>query len=169
MCLCLCLVTRSCPTLCSLPGYSAFGDSLGRNIRVGCHALLQGIFPTQGSNPGLTHITGRFFTNWATREAHKHACFTSKQTIPFFFSPTNIYRVHVMTWHVERQWLETINMAPKSLVENRYPNNHQLNVKIANIITSLAPKLCQNNSLNTYSNSKIKILSSYNQKTEEEK
>ena len=39
-----------------------------------------------------------------------------------------------MTWHVERQWLETINMAPKSLVENRYPNNHQLNVQIANII-----------------------------------
>ena len=26
-------------------------DSLGKNIGVGCHALLQGIFPTQGSNP----------------------------------------------------------------------------------------------------------------------
>ena len=25
-------------------------DSLGRNIGVGCHALLQGIFPTQGSD-----------------------------------------------------------------------------------------------------------------------
>ena len=28
-------------------------DSPGKNGRVGCHALLQGIFPTQGSNPGL--------------------------------------------------------------------------------------------------------------------
>ena len=28
---------------------------------VGCHFLLQGIFPTQGSNPGL-QVTGRFFT-----------------------------------------------------------------------------------------------------------
>ena len=28
---------------------------LGKNTRVGCHFLLQGIFPTQGSNPGLPH------------------------------------------------------------------------------------------------------------------
>ena len=30
-------------------------DSLDKSTRVGCHALLQGIFPTQGSNPGLLH------------------------------------------------------------------------------------------------------------------
>ena len=30
-------------------------DSPGKNTTVGCHALLQGIFPTQGSNPGLPH------------------------------------------------------------------------------------------------------------------
>ena len=29
------------------------GDSPGKNTRVGCHLLLQGIFPTQGSNPRL--------------------------------------------------------------------------------------------------------------------
>ena len=28
-------------------------DSPGKNTRVGCHSLLQGTFPTQGSNPGL--------------------------------------------------------------------------------------------------------------------
>ena len=28
-------------------------DSLGKNTRLGCHALLQGTFPTQGSNPHL--------------------------------------------------------------------------------------------------------------------
>ena len=28
-------------------------DSPGKNTGVGCHALLQGIFPTQGLNPGL--------------------------------------------------------------------------------------------------------------------
>ena len=37
----------------SLPGSSFHGDSLGKNIGVGFHVLLQGIFPTQGSNPGL--------------------------------------------------------------------------------------------------------------------
>ena len=30
-------------------------NSLGENTGVGCHFLLQGIFPTQGSNPGLLH------------------------------------------------------------------------------------------------------------------
>ena len=31
-------------------------DSPGKNTRVGCHALLQGIFLTQGSNPCLLHL-----------------------------------------------------------------------------------------------------------------
>ena len=57
---CVCLVTQSCPTLCdpmdySPPGSSDHGDSPGKNTGVGCYALLQGIFPTQGSNPGLPH------------------------------------------------------------------------------------------------------------------
>ena len=30
--------------------------SPGKNARVGCHALLQGIFPTQGSNLSLVHL-----------------------------------------------------------------------------------------------------------------
>ena len=56
----LCLVTQSCPTLCepidcSPPDSSVLGDSSGKNTGVGCHALLQGIFSTQGSNPGLPH------------------------------------------------------------------------------------------------------------------
>ena len=32
---------------------SVHGDSPGKNTGVGCHALLQGIFLTQGSNQGL--------------------------------------------------------------------------------------------------------------------
>jgi len=38
---------------CSRPGTSVHGDFPGKNIGMGCHTLLQGIFPTQGSNPGL--------------------------------------------------------------------------------------------------------------------
>ena len=30
-------------------------DSPGKNTGVGCYSLLQGIFPTQGSKPGLLH------------------------------------------------------------------------------------------------------------------
>ena len=60
-CVCVCvLVAQLCPTLChpidcSPPGSSVHADSPGKNTGVGCHALLQGIFMTQGPNPGLLH------------------------------------------------------------------------------------------------------------------
>ena len=41
------------PRDCSPPGSSVHGDSPGKNTGVCCHALLQGIVPTQGSNPSL--------------------------------------------------------------------------------------------------------------------
>ena len=37
----------------SPPGFSVHGDSPGMNTEVGCHALLQRIFLTQGSNSHL--------------------------------------------------------------------------------------------------------------------
>ena len=40
---------------CSPPDFSVHGASPGKNTGAGCHALLQGIFPTQGSNPGLLY------------------------------------------------------------------------------------------------------------------
>ena len=43
-------------------------DSPGKNNGVDCHFLLHGIFPTQGSNQ-VSHISGRCFNLWATREA----------------------------------------------------------------------------------------------------
>ena len=59
-CTVVCLVAQWCPTLCdpmdcSPPGSSVHGDSPGKNTRVGCHTLLQGIFPTQESDPGIWH------------------------------------------------------------------------------------------------------------------
>ena len=55
-------------------------NSPGHNTGVGRLSLLQGIFPTQGSQPGLphcrqilySHIAGRFFTSWATKEAQEY-------------------------------------------------------------------------------------------------
>ena len=56
----VCSVAQSCLTLCdpidfNSPGSTVHGDSPVKNTGVGCHALLQGIFPNQGSNPGLPH------------------------------------------------------------------------------------------------------------------
>ena len=44
-------VTQSCPTLCN-PRNSPW-NSPGQNTGDGSRSLLQGILPTQGSNPGL--------------------------------------------------------------------------------------------------------------------
>ena len=59
------LVAQSClilcdPTDCGLLGSSVHGFP-GKNTGVGSHSLLQGIFPTQGLDPGLLHHS-RFFT-----------------------------------------------------------------------------------------------------------
>ena len=49
-------MSHSCdPMDYSLPASSVHEDSLGKNPGVSCQFLLQGIFPTQGSNPGLLH------------------------------------------------------------------------------------------------------------------
>ena len=45
--------------------------SPGQDTRVGRLFLLQGIFLTQGSNPGLPHCR-QFLTSWAIREAPKY-------------------------------------------------------------------------------------------------
>ena len=53
------LVTKSCPTLVipwTVPARVLCPwDSSGKNTGVGCHFLLQEIFLTQESNPGLLH------------------------------------------------------------------------------------------------------------------
>ena len=51
----VCSVAQSCPTLCNLvdcrlPGSSVHGYSPDKNTGMSCHALLQGIFATQGLN-----------------------------------------------------------------------------------------------------------------------
>ena len=85
---CVCMRDRllqSCLTLCDPmdcipPGSSIHGDSPGKNTRVGCHALLQEIFSTQGLNLHLMFpsLSSGFFTTSATWEAPEllHICLT---------------------------------------------------------------------------------------------
>ena len=49
------------PVVCSPQGSSVYGDSPGKNTRVGCHFLLQGIFLTQGLNLCLLNWQVDFF------------------------------------------------------------------------------------------------------------
>ena len=59
-------------------------DSLGKNTGVGCHFLLQGIFPTQGLNLGLLrlrHWRVGSFTTSTTWEAPESRLDTAKEMI----------------------------------------------------------------------------------------
>ena len=64
-------------TCCAVLSCSVVSDSLqpqsspGKNTEVGCHALLQGIFLTQGPKP-VSHSAGRSVIVWAAREARKY-------------------------------------------------------------------------------------------------
>ena len=69
-----------------LPGSSVHGDSPGKNTGMGCHTLLQGIFPTQGSNPVLLH----------RRQILYHL---SHQGSPFSLLPWNKYFLPVKKWN----------------------------------------------------------------------
>ena len=72
----LCLVAQPCPALCDLMDYSppcssVHGDSPGKNIRVGCHALFQGIFPTCGSE-----LSGKPKSGFAAAAKSLQLCLT---------------------------------------------------------------------------------------------
>ena len=101
----LCFVTQSCPTLCdpidsSPPGFSVHGDFPGKNTGVGCHALLQEIFPTQGSNPGLLHcrrilycLSHQGSPHWAFKYLLKsfcQECFHSPAPTPYTYSEAQL-------------------------------------------------------------------------------
>ena len=79
--ICCHIVSESCSVVSnSLQPHGLWSpwNSLGQNTGMGSLSLLQGVFPTQGPNPGLLHA-GRFFTSWATREAsplYNTSCFS---------------------------------------------------------------------------------------------
>ena len=61
------------------PRYLCSWDSPGKSTGVGCHALLQGIFPTQRSNPDLPHCRQILY-----RMSHQGSCDSMGQIL----SPT---------------------------------------------------------------------------------
>ena len=83
-------------------------DSPGKNTGVGCHALLQGIFPTQGSNPGLMSpaLVGEFFTTSATWETlfsicvcvHMHVCVFAPTSLFVSVCVNRFSRVQLFAW-----------------------------------------------------------------------
>ena len=72
--MCVCLVTRSCLTLCdpmdcSPPGSSVHGDSPGKNTGEVAMPSCMGSSQPRGQIQ-VSHIVGGFFTIWTTRETY---------------------------------------------------------------------------------------------------
>ena len=69
------IVAQSCPALCnpidcSAPSSSVHGVSSGKNTRVGCHSLLQGIQPKDQTQ--VFHIAeGFFFFFFFNHQSHQ--------------------------------------------------------------------------------------------------
>ena len=95
-CCCCCLVAKLCPALHSVMGYSLPGSSVYRisQARMGCHFFLQGIFPTQGSNPHLLH--------WCM---HACCCFSHNW---LFATPWTIAPRLLCPWILQARTLECV-------------------------------------------------------------
>ena len=115
------LVAQSCQTLhdpmdCSPPGSSVHWDSPGKNTRVGCHAFFQGIFSTQGSNPGLPHCRQILY------------CLNYQGSPLFVFSYTeqfgNVYKVIMLPSEVIHVTsFDSIQMAGNNQALETYPHH----------------------------------------------
>ena len=97
---------RLWPTLCgtmvcSPPSSSVHGDSPDKNTEVGCHALLQGIFLTQGSNWQLL-----CFLHWQTDSLplvpHKFTSVQSLSLVQLFETPW--IAAHQATLSITNSW-----------------------------------------------------------------
>ena len=105
-------------------------NSPGQNTGVGSLSLLQGMFPTQGWNPGLLHCRRILFTSWAIREAHDKpsinimlvltSCFweaeksfshiqVRKETNPIMATPIQKNQISDICQIFDTKWEYTIN------------------------------------------------------------
>ena len=90
---------------------------------MGCQSLLQGIFPTQGSNSHLMFpaLAGRFFTASTIWEAPKRGQFSSVQLLSHV-------QLSATTWTAAHQASRSItnsqNLLKLMFIESVMPSNH---------------------------------------------
>ena len=108
---------------CSPPGSSVHGDSPDKNTGVGRYALLQGIFPTQGSNPSLpncrwilyclSHQGSPKILEWVAYPFSRGSCPSRNQNrvsciAGGFFTNWNIREAHLWNNSVYNSFLLTL-------------------------------------------------------------
>ena len=124
--MCVCLVAQLCLTLCnpidcSPPGSSVHGNSPGKNTGMGGHSLLQGIFSTQRSNPGLLHCRWILYhlSHWESPLYHNQ--FSSVQ-------PLSHVRLFVTPWtaacQVSLSITNSLSLLKFMCIKSVIPSNH---------------------------------------------
>ena len=103
---------------CSVPRCPVHGDSPGKNTGMGYHALLQGIFPTQGSN--LRLLTYR----WILYHLNHHGSPRILEWVAYPVSrgtpqPRNWTRVSCIASRFFTSWA-----SQEALKSNTYPHTH---------------------------------------------
>ena len=80
-------------------------DFPGKSTGVGCHFLLQGIFPTQGSNPGLPHCRQTLYPLSHQGSPH-HSSFLFQTRFLFvpLFPPLYIHSLLIMYCLIMNNW-----------------------------------------------------------------
>ena len=120
----------------SPPGYFCAWDFPGKNTGVGCHALLQGIFSTQGSNQHLLHYR-KILYHWATGEA-LYWLFSSVQLLSHVW-------LFATPWTTARQASLSITNSwslPKLVsIESVMPFNHLILCRPLLLLPSIFPNI----------------------------
>ena len=73
-------------------------NSPGRNIGVGCYSLLQGIFPTQGSNPRLLHCGWVLYRLKPQGSPERGVFFSKLEALMLIISENQIFTDRVRYW-----------------------------------------------------------------------
>ena len=112
------LVAQLCPTLCDPMDCRLLCplDSPGKNTGVGCHSLLQGIFPTQGSNQRLLIISCRQILYHLSRQGIFSHCFK-----PPWVPPSLLSSEHLSFHRLNSSHQKT---PPHSLLLPPFPHPH---------------------------------------------
>ena len=92
------------PMDCSPSGSSVHRIFPGKNTRVGCHFLLQGIFSIQGSSPCLLHwqMDSLPLTHLGSPYIHTH---THTHTHTHIYIYINIY-LYIYMYFIETEYIE---------------------------------------------------------------
>ena len=107
----------------------------GKNTGVCCHFLLQGIFPTQGSNPQVSCVGRRILCYHPTWEALCRFCCSVVQSCPPFATPWTAARQASLSFTIFQSLLKLMSIKSVTL------SNHLVLCHPLLLLPSIVPSI----------------------------